>query len=175
MIRCKDCTFWVLDESRGIGTTYGICKQGYGNIKNTPINETNWSFGCTESEADIRMLIGKTLTAVLKTKEDHSDDDLLVFRTDRGKQYELYHDQGCCESVWLEEVVGCLEDLVDSPILKASEDTNANDPGQLNGDHESYTWTFYNIATAKGHVTLRWYGTSNGYYSESVTFKQVGE
>lgn len=175
MIKCNDCTFWVLDKSRGIGTTYGICKQGYGNIKNTPINETNWSFGCTEAEADIRMLLGKTLTKAVKTKTEYGDHDRIAFRTDRGESFELFHSQGCCEHVYLEDIVGDLDDLVGSPILRASEDTNAEDRAPVKKTDESYTWTFYNIATQKGHVTLRWYGTSNGYYSESVTFRKAGE
>jgi hypothetical protein len=83
--------------------------------------------------------------------------------------------------VWLEEVIGDLDDLVGSEILEAEEATNRkeNPPERFKSDEEdrdyygdymveSYTWTFYKLGTMKGHVTLRWYGTSNGYYGESV-------
>ncbi len=33
--------------------------------------------------------------------------------------------------------------------------------------------TFYRLQTIKGSVQLRWFGESNGCYSESVEFEQV--
>lgn len=121
---------------------------------------------------DISVLIGKTLTEV----EVNAGNDEIIFLTDDGSMYKMYHSQDCCESVRVEDVCGKLEWLVGSPIIKASEDTNKDETPEginLPSADDSYLWTFYNIATAKGHVTIRWFGTSNGYYSESVDFEQV--
>lgn len=91
----------------------------------------------------------------------------LIFQMEDGTTFSMHHQQDCCESVWLEEIIGDLEDLENSAILEA-EQVSSYDSEPLKENHGSYTWTFYKLGTAKGHVTLRWYGTSNGYYSESV-------
>lgn len=118
---------------------------------------------------DISELLGKTITAV-DGAEGH---DVLSFTVDDGTVYEFYHEQDCCESVAISEIIGDLKDLIGSPILEAEEISNVLHPAPENAD--SYTWTFYKFGTIKGHVNVRWLGESNGYYSESVQFRRVGE
>lgn len=115
---------------------------------------------------EISDLIGKTVSKIDKS------DNVIDFYTESGGHYQMYHIQDCCEGVYVEDIIGDLNDLIGSPILKASEDTNSetNPDGVVKEYQESFTWTFYNLATIKGYVTIRWYGGSNGYYSERVDF-----
>ena len=112
-------------------------------------------------------LKGKTLTAI----EVREDDDEILFAAADGSLSKLWHIQGCCESVYIEDIVGDLVDLIGEPLLLAEEVDG--ETGEVGGG--TYTWTFYKLATINGSVTIRWYGISNGYYSESVTFSVVKE
>jgi len=108
-------------------------------------------------------LVGKVLSNV----ENNSDE--IIFTLETGEKYKLYHNQDCCESVSVEDVIGDLNVLIGSPILMAEEASQSENPEGLSiEDQRSFTWTFYKLATIKGYVTIRWYGESNGYYSESV-------
>lgn len=113
-------------------------------------------------------LLGKTLVAI----EGRKGDESITFTADNGDKYVLYHEQDCCESVSVEDICGEWTDLIGSPILQAEESTSDKNPdGVVVKYQDSFTWTFYRIATIKGQVVVRWYGESNGYYSESVDFK----
>jgi hypothetical protein len=97
-----------------------------------------------------------------------ASDDQIIFHTMNGRAFMMYHEQDCCEAVTIEDIVGDLNDLVGAPLVHA-EERSKEDPNAC----ESGTWTFYYFATIKGSVTIRWYGSSNGYYSESVSLVEI--
>jgi hypothetical protein len=121
-------------------------------------------------DQDISELLDKTLASVTV----NGAQDEIRFVTDDGKSYRMWHSQDCCEHVYVESIVGDLADLIGSPILMAKEVTSDENPADAKPEtidgQDSFTWTFYKLATAKGYVDIRWYGESNGYYSESVDF-----
>jgi hypothetical protein len=111
-------------------------------------------------------LLGKTLAEVVE--RSHAE---LTFRTTDGETYRMHHEQDCCEDVSIEDITGDLNDLIGSPITMAEEVVKDGEES----DWGTSTWTFYKLATNKGYVTIRWFGESNGYYSESVDFVKEDE
>ena len=91
----------------------------------------------------------------------------VIFKASNGSKFTFYHSQDCCENVTVAEVIGDPQDLLASPMVEAEEISSDGAPDPSRED--SFTWTFYRFGTARGSVVIRWLGTSNGYYSESVT------
>lgn len=120
------------------------------------VNVNGWSDCCDFSD-----LLNQDVVDIFH------DNNLIQILT-KTHLFQLYHDQDCCESVYIESIVGDIFSLVGQQILLAEESTNSENPIDKEWD-DSFTWTFYKLATIKGYVDIRWYGSSNGYYSESVT------
>jgi len=112
----------------------------------------------------------------------------IVFHTSCGKKFRMYHESDCCEKVKVVDVSGDKETLVGQMVVLARESSSGDDEESLYYErservkqlsnlvpqfYDSNTWTFYTLATIKGWVDIRWLGTSNGYYSESVTFEEI--
>ena len=128
---------------------------------------------------DLSTLIGKTLRSVTQNGRES-----INFEGATGERWEMIYEPDCCASCRIEDVVGDLQDLVGSPIVMAEASTNSDNrradlippkhPEHYEyPDDASFTWTFYKLATAKGYVTIRWYGSSNGYYSETASFRRI--
>lgn len=107
-------------------------------------------------------LLGKIIVEINGAEAESEE---IVFLCDDGTRYMMYHEQDCCESVLVNDVSGDIKRLLNSPITMAEETSKVG-----SSDWGSETWTFYHLATVKGYVCIRWYGESNGYYSEEVSF-----
>lgn len=108
---------------------------------------------------------GKVFVGVSIDRESNS----VTFYTDAGgRGFQMRHEQDCCETVVLKDVSGDLDDLEGTEILLAECQTSSKPDTD-----DSHTWTFYRLATVKGYVTISFYGSSNGYYSESVSIVKI--
>lgn len=130
-------------------------------------------------EVKFEDLLGKELVSISVRTSVRGKQDAILFVTKQGNNYLMYHEHDCCENVDIESIVGDINDLLGYPILLAeevikdgSEEPKPRDENGYSYD-DSSTWTFYKLATIKGYVDIRWFGESNGYYSETVDFIEI--
>lgn len=119
-------------------------------------------------------LRGKALTAVIGMDPGSYE---VRFECEDGSVFRMTHHQDCCERVTLYDVVGDPADLI-GEVLHCTEDMgDTHHPDDVSEAEDMvedvFKWTFYNIGTRRGWVTLRWFGTSNGYYGVSVDFEKI--
>ena len=110
------------------------------------------------------LVIGKTIVEVVGLKKQ---EESVTLKLDDKSEFEFYHEQDCCENVWLEDFEFSGKSIVGAKILDVilvSEKRDDTEWGTM-------TWTFYKIQTDKGELFMRWCGESNGYYSEDVDIK----
>lgn len=145
------------------------------------------------SVVPFEVLKGKT---IIKVQDLEPGSEQAFINCSDGTRFQMTYYNDCCASCSIEEVIGDIDDLLGQEILLA-EEVKSRDPHpdeQAKRDKEesdwreqhprqdyigdyayrSETWTFYKLSTIKGSMTIRWYGNSNGYYSEKATFEQIG-
>lgn len=127
--------------------------------------DVKWDFRSEAEYVNFDTFSGKVL------KNITVNGDIIIFVCEDDTMYFMYHSQSCCENVYLADVVGDFKYLIGNPILLAEEVINEKDETDKGGDFIEFT--FYKLATIKGYVDLRWIGTSNGYYSTSVSLKRL--
>lgn len=135
--------------------------------------------------AEPEALLGKTFTIVsqgmpdfywedtrlknkLPAREKNVNPNTILFYAPDGECFVLSHVQDCCENVEISDICGDLTDLQNNPIIRAEARSQKDDENS-----ESGTWTFFEFATIKGSVTIRFLGESNGYYSEEADVLKI--
>ena len=113
------------------------------------------------NSCDIKDMVGKKITGI------YYDEEHFQIRTD-DCVYAFYHEQSCCESVYLTQVDGISDKIIGSRIVMAEEVVDEKDT-----EYGHIAWTFYKIGTTKGIIDFRFQGESNGYYSESVDLIKI--
>ena len=113
------------------------------------------------SHCDIKDMVGKKVLGI------YYDEDYFQIRTD-DCVYAFYHEQDCCESVYLTQVDGISDKIIGSRIVIAEVVTDEKDT-----EHSHITWSFYKIGTNKGMIDFRWQGESDGGYSEIVNLVKI--
>lgn len=92
----------------------------------------------------------------------------IVMEFECGSCIHFYHSQDCSENVYIADINGNWDDLLNIPIGVAEERIHYPE-NPVHGDSE--TWTFYAFRSILGSVDVRWIGASNGYYSERVSYE----
>jgi len=128
-------------------------------------------------ESNFSKLKGKTITKIVGLKPGSYD---VKFYCSDGTRYQMYPDDDSFlygNACWTDitDVNGDVESLIGNEILIAEERRSEKKGGHMGGNRwdDPEVWTFYTLATVKGYVDIRWYGTHNGYYSAEVCFWEM--
>ena len=98
------------------------------------------------NSCDIKDMVGKKITGI------YYDEENFQILTDDGV-YAFYHEQSCCESVWLTQVDGISDKIIGSRIVITEDVLDEKDT-----EYGHTTWSFYKIGTNKGMIDFRWQG-----------------
>lgn len=108
-------------------------------------------------------VIGKTPKGV------HYDECDFKIIFDDNSELLLHHMQSCCESVYIEDIVGEPTLLIGYPLQVAEERVG----GIEDSDYGILQYTYYTFRNIKESVDIRFCGESNGYYSVSVDLEYI--
>jgi len=121
---------------------------------------------------EFKKMVGEIISEIT-LKTDDNNYEQLIFKTESGKIFKMFHENDCCEIVYLEDVIGGrLTDLLGETVVDVDIKTNSI---KNNKNTEIYIeYYFYEIKTNENTITLRWYGDSE-YYSAYVDFEEITE
>ena len=114
-------------------------------------------------------LVGEVLTHI-----DVDDaNNVIMLVTASGKEFRVCHHQDCCERVRIVDTLGNWKELIGKQIIGMDIHAGNAETDPDGEPVESGTDTEITFRTDEHTVISRWFGESNGYYSESVDFDRI--
>ena len=113
-------------------------------------------------------LFGRVIKSITGLEKD-STEVKIIFKD--GGEIIQNHKQEWSEEVYVEQVDGNVfmhEGAIVYELLEKVCSKDEIPEEELLSSSDSLTATFYTLKTSKGYLDWRWYGESNGYYSENV-------
>jgi hypothetical protein len=135
--------------------------------------------GWAKNSVSFETLKGKIISKIIGLEKG---SEQIQFFCEDGTKYKLTYYDDCCAFCNIEDICGDISDILGNPLLIAEEIINSDVPTDIQFQREkenccyltdSEAWSFYKLSTIKGSVTIRWYGSSNGYYSETASFEEI--
>jgi hypothetical protein len=104
------------------------------------------------------------------------EDFKIVFETENNKKITMFHENHCCENVYIYSKTDNLDILIGKTIFDVTEEVSNDTFDRSVEDDISFTWTFYkffykSLDNKTEEIEIIWLGTSNGYYDEGVELR----
>lgn len=112
-------------------------------------------------------LVGEVLTHI----DENADNGEILLTTESGRQFKIYHYQDCCESVYIEGTDGDWNQLLNKKLIAV--DCDYEDGGDKEAYDSSSTRTIFTFKVNDATVINKWFGSSNGYYSETASLEEI--
>lgn len=158
VLRARDPILWISETQTANfgGTDYPAHRRDYDLLIRESVE--SWKQVRVRVEVEPEYLAGlqAEVLAVEGMREGSREVRIL---TDQGT-IRIFHEQICCEQVLLRDLTGDPEDLVGGIIVVFECREGLLKPGGTGKrsprSREALRYTFYEIRTTKGDVTLRW-------------------
>ena len=115
-------------------------------------------------DAGVQHLIGR----VIKSVEVGKSEGRVKFYLKDGTALAIWHEHDCSDCVYLEDIIGIdtVTQLTGETVLDAYVSYRVGEHDKDSTWGRFSVWVFLMLRTNNYSVVFRWYGTSNGYYSE---------
>lgn len=125
----------------------------------------------TNERQEIKTVVGEVLAHIDIAFPANGAHEIRL-ETKSGRVFRIWHNQDCCEHVYIHGIDGAIHRILGKPIIEATH-TEVEKGEPVPQDPDFWTNTTIEFRVDGATLVTRWIGESNGYYGETVDFEEV--